>query len=1074
MKKSILSLAIASTISMGAHAAVEDLLITEMTQSADGSVGAVEITNTHATDSFTFTDDVAAYQRSSGKYDNELLNAEAKPLLTGQTLAAGASLVIVNSRSTDEFQNAIAAKGATVVVSTYDSSNKYNNLYLNSDDGFFLKNGDDVIDRVGLKDDNSKWAPNTTLRRKLAADGSAPAQAATYDASLWQNIMPMRLDTLGQPNLPAADAEDIMDIFTCPSDKSELTSIGAIQGTGFVSPYAGEKVAVEGVITAKVSVPETGFYLRDLSSNNDNDPMTSDGIFVKSGAAKDLQVGQTICMGSEVTEFDGQTQLTADTAFSWNVTDTNITPTSVTDIVVLPEDNGSFDKTLERYEGMLVKLTEDLDPNTDGYQDMRISRSFSYNYLPSPHGRNNMVAAYTRPNVQPNHLYVAGSPESKAAAAENDDFRLVIESAEVARNNELSYYAGFNSDPHANYIRIDDSVIGMEGVISQYKTALDNATGEYEQDYSLTVTNQLTSDNFIHNLPRTKSPALGQEVEKDHFAIRVASQNLFNFFNSPFGGDNNNFGQSRGAETYDEFIHQRTKLVEAIRSLDADVLALMEMENNGFGENSAIAEMVNQVNIKYVDERARDYNGPTSTENRYVFVGFDHNGNQILDELDAIGADAIATGIMYRPSKMSIERTRVLPMPQQKAPTIVNDNGEVIKDQYDEILENGQNYHRDALIVTFVVNQTGKRLTLAVNHLKSKGSTCFEDWQGVEFGDATEWNNREAPDLDRQGSCSEFRVAGAVHLGEEMEEVPGDKIILGDLNAYGKEDPLLVLTENPRNKTLVTASHTFVGTKPQFNESGAPATITKTYGYVDIVGKYFEKKDKTPWSFSFNDEVGSLDHILISPSLEDRVIDATDWHINAAESNLYDYKNQYKGTIDGNGAHKFYKDDIYRSSDHDPALITLSYMPGEADPGHALVLPKLRKLAKVPYQVPVAADALKGDVATIKLSPADDEANLDLRQLVEPNVVLTEDGQALVTFEVFGAPSARYNATVALERDGKVVAGSSKTLKIDITSRDSLVADIVEEEGDGSGGSTGFISMLSLFGLAALRRRLRK
>ncbi|TKB48125.1 ExeM/NucH family extracellular endonuclease [Ferrimonas sediminicola] len=1061
MKKSILSLAIASTISIGAHAGVEDLLITEMTQKDyAGDAGSVEITNTHATDAFTFNDDTKAFLRGNGKYNNELKKDDGTPLLSGVTIEAGSSLVILNKDASDAHKQAVIDNGGTFVIGTGDPNTSYSDFYMSGNDGFYLKNGDTVIDRVGGENDTSVWAADTTLVRRFDADGNVPAPSASFDASQWEETSPLTTATLGKPNYAEAYVP-----FVCEN----LTNIGAIQGTGFTSPLVGQDVAVEGVVTAVVSVPNKGFYIRDLQS--DNDPLTSDGIFVKSGSADSQLVGRTVCLGSTVAEFDGQTQLAAD---KWEVRNSNFTDTAATTVEILASDEGSFDKTLERYEGMLVSLPADLDPLTEGNQDMRVSRSFSYNYLPSPNGRNNLVVAYTRPNVQPNHLHVAGSPESKAAAEQNDDYRLVIESAEVSRNNELPYYPAFNSDPHTNYIRIDDSVVGMEGVISQYKTALDNATGEYEQDYSLTVTNELTSDNFIHNLPRTKSPALGQEVEKDHFAIRVASQNLFNFFNSPFGGDNNNFGQSRGAETHDEFIHQRTKLVEAIRSLDADVLALMEMENNGFGENSAIAEMVNQVNIEYVDERARDYNGPTSTENRYVFVGFDHNGNQILDELDAIGADAIATGIMYRPSKMSIERTRVLPMPQQKAPTIVNDNGEVIKDQYDEILENGQNYHRDALIVTFVVNQTGKRLTLAVNHFKSKGSTCWEDWQGVEFGDATEWNNREAPDLDRQGSCAEFRVAGAVHLGEEMEEVPGDKIILGDLNAYGKEDPLLVLTENPRNKTLVTASHTFIGSKPQFNESGSFATITKTYGYVDIVGKYFDKKEKTPWSFSFNDEVGSLDHILISPTLEDRVIDATDWHINAAESNLYDYKNQYKGTIDGSGAHKFYKNDIYRSSDHDPALITLSYMPGEADPGHALVLPKLRKLAKVPYQVPVAAGALKGDVATIKLNPDDDEANLDLRQMVEPNVVLTEDGQALVTFEVFGAPSARYNATVALERDGKVVAGSSKTLKIDITSRDSLVADIVEEEADGSGGSTGFISMLSLFGLAALRRRFRK
>ncbi|MGS0730655.1 GlyGly-CTERM sorting domain-containing protein, partial [Shewanella sp. 0m-11] len=75
--------------------------------------------------------------------------------------------------------------------------------------------------------------------------------------------------------------------------------------------------------------------------------------------------------------------------------------------------------------------------------------------------------------------------------------------------------------------------------------------------------------------------------------------------------------------------------------------------------------------------------------------------------------------------------------------------------------------------------------------------------------------------------------------------------------------------------------------------------------------------------------------------------------------------------------------------------------------------------------------------------------------------------------------SAIYNVSVSLQRDGKLVAGSEQSFLAKVSNRDSLIADIVEEEsdntgGDGSAGSTGFISLLSLFGLAAMRRRLRK
>ncbi|MGB0895072.1 MAG: ExeM/NucH family extracellular endonuclease [Parashewanella sp.] len=1088
MKKSFLSLAIASTISMGAFAGVEDLLITEMTQKDKaGNVGSVEITNTHATESFTFTDATKAVLRANGRFNNTLQKADGTLLLTGVELAPGKSVVIINKSATNEFKKSITDNGGTFVVG--EGKAKFTDFFLSGNDGFYLTHDNAVIDRVGEASDGSVWAKDTTLVRRFAEGEKVPAASANFDPALWEATSPLTTATLGRVNYA-----EYIEPFVCEN----LTKISAIQGTGFTSPLVGKKVAVEGIVTAVVSIPYKGFYLRDAQV--DGNPETSDGIFVKSGKANASMIGHTVCLGSEVTEAEGQTTLSAS---RWEVKSTNVIPTQPTDIQVIASDNGSFDKTLERYEGMLVNLPKDIDPEVEGNQDMRITRSFSYNFLQNSHRRNNMVAAYKRPNLQPNHLHEAGSPESKAAYDQNNDYRLVIESATRSNGRELPYYPDFNSDdagkgPHVNYIRIDDSLINAQGVISQYETELIPGTEpkKYDQDYSLTITNKLTSDNFIHNLPRTKKPDLKDDVTGDDFAIRVSSQNLFNFFNSPFGGDNNRFGQSRGADSHDEYLNQRAKLVEIIRAQDADVMALMEIENNGFGDDSAIAEIVNQVNVLYVDERARDFNGPTSTENRYVFVGFDNNGNQRLDKLDAIGADAIATGIIYRPSKLSIERTRVIKMPQQKAPTIVNDNGEVIKDQNNEILENGQNYHRDALVVTFIVNQTGKRLTLAVNHLKSKGSTCWEEWQGVKFGTETKWNNRTAPDLDYQGSCAEFRVAGAVHLGEEMEDIPGDKIILGDLNAYGKEDPILVLTENPRNKTIVTASHTFLGPKPQFNEDGSPATITKTYGYIDIVSEKFKEKGKTPWSYSFSDEIGSLDHILVSPSLKDRVIDATDWHVNAAETGLYDYQTRFKGpkniaTDIGTLSHKFYKNDIYRASDHDPALISLSYKPGDADKDVPLKLPKLRKLARVPYQIPTTtvegkqkSIAKDGDVAVITMKPADDKQRLDLTQMVLPNVVISEDETTketptLVNFEVFGAPSAIYDVTVSIKRDGKVLEGSTQSFQANVSSRDSLIADIVKEEsdhtgGNGKAGSAGFIGLLSLFGLAAMRRRLQK
>ncbi|GAA4872938.1 ExeM/NucH family extracellular endonuclease [Ferrimonas pelagia] len=1047
MKIKTLSLVICSVISTGVLAGVDDLLITELTQKNwEASVGAVEITNTHATEDFTFTDDINAFIHSNGKYENELKNSDGNPLLSGVTIPAGQSLVILNTDASAEFKSTIESHGGQLIIGTGSGvSGAYDNFYLDGNDGFYLTHNGTVIDRVGAQGDTSVWAMDTTLRRRVTEAGETPAQSPTFDATQWQDINPLDASGLGSPEL--APEYEAPDAFVC----EPTHIIGEIQGEGHVSPVVGQTVIIEGVVTASGRYPSQGFYIRDLVP--DGNPLTSDGIFVYTPDNTSDLVGKTVCMESKVSEFYGQTQLSPET---WEITDENYTATQAVDIEILESDNGLFSNTLERYEGMLVRLPEDINPLQDGAQTMRVTKTFSFNY---DSYRNNMTLSYLRPNMQPNQLNVAGSPEAQAAMDQNDDYRLIIESPQKADDGIIPYFPDFNADPANNYVRIDDSVVGMEGVI-----------GYAYGDYALMVTNELKSHNFIHNIKRTESPTLNVTAPEDHFTIKVGAQNLFNYFNSPFGGDQNNFGQNRGADTHQEFAQQKSKLVEAIRKLDADALTLMEIENNGFGLRSAIADLVNEVNVYYTEERPDRADWPTSTENRYAFVGFDHNGNGVLDELDHIGYDAIATGIIYRPSKLSIERTRVITMPQQRAPSIVNDNNEIIKDGRGEALEDGQNYNRDALVVTFIVNQTGKRLTLAVNHLKSKGSTCWEDWQGVEFGDALVWTDDPA-DLDKQGSCAEFRVAAAVHLGEEMAKIDGDKVLIGDLNSYAQEDPMLVLTENPRNKTLTTASHTYIGHKPQFNLDGSPVEISHSYGYVDVLALKAEERGELPWSYSYNDEVGSLDHVLVTPGMVDRVIDAGDWHINAAESSLYDYNDEYKGgTTDTDN--RFYQPDQFRSSDHDPAIMSLSYLPGETDPGKELRLPVWRKLLTMPYLIPDSVESQVGDVAHVGFKPAHDDDQLDLSQLVLPNVVIRQAGQSLVQMEVFGAPDAAYDVSLELRRDGTVVPGSQRTVRVRVQQRDTLVPTLVEERPDGTGGSTGLLSLLGLLGLACARRRL--
>jgi 5'-nucleotidase len=70
------------------------------------------------------------------------------------------------------------------------------------------------------------------------------------------------------------------------------------------------------------------------------------------------------------------------------------------------------------------------------------------------------------------------------------------------------------------------------------------------------------------NLRADAPPEVGGDV-------KLASFNVFNYFTTLSSVNSG----ARGAETQEEFDIQKSKIVAAINGLDADVVALMEIEN---------------------------------------------------------------------------------------------------------------------------------------------------------------------------------------------------------------------------------------------------------------------------------------------------------------------------------------------------------------------------------------------------------------------------------------------------------------------------------------------------------------
>lgn len=621
-------------------------------------------------------------------------------------------------------------------------------------------------------------------------------------------------------------------------------AIGQVQGQGDSSPYQNQQVTVQGVLSATSQQLLPGFV---ITGDSDQDPATSDALFIAAPAPAPL--GSLLCISGTVTEVGGQTQLT---------------PSQVQVLKnegALPQPSPlhlasgqSLAQALEAHEGMRITLSKD--------SNLYITRTFSYDYGGR---RNNLVLSHGGPLVAPTEHYPAGSDQAKAQALANSQNRLVLESDLAPAPGTLPYYPDFAAKDH--YLRVGDRLSGLSGTVLQ-------SHGQYR----LLVDGALTQAQVEHTQDRSAAPALAKAGN-----LKVASFNVLNYFNSAVGGDANPTGQNRGAKSAEDFALQRTKIVSAMTAIDADLFGLMEIENNGFGEGSALKDLVSHLNAVQGNPALH-----------YDYVRTDA-GN--------IGEDAITVAILYRPARLALDgKAKVLAMPHQQGQAQGPDGRSLT-------VFAGQRASLAQGFTRINGSQRSAPFTLVVNHFKSKGSPCIEDYP--------HYSRANPP--HGQGHCNALRVSAAQVLGQALPEFTSPVLAIGDFNAYSQEDPLLALTTG--GKPLATASHALVGQRPLPQQS-----LDKGFGLVDL-NRHF---DSPGYSYSYDGEQGSLDHALASPALLDKVVAVSDWHINAAESPLFEYPRTHTGDLAKDQG-------PYRSSDHDPVVIALN-LPVQAQGGAGLPL----------------------------------------------------------------------------------------------------------------------------------------
>jgi hypothetical protein len=115
-------------------------------------------------------------------------------------------------------------------------------------------------------------------------------------------------DTVGEPNetlnvslwnpTGAVSIADANGVGTIVNDDPVQAAIFQIQGESHVSPLDGQRVTTGGIVTA---VTTNGFYLQD--ETGDGNARTSDGIFVLTGSAPTVAVGDKLALSGRVGEF---------------------------------------------------------------------------------------------------------------------------------------------------------------------------------------------------------------------------------------------------------------------------------------------------------------------------------------------------------------------------------------------------------------------------------------------------------------------------------------------------------------------------------------------------------------------------------------------------------------------------------------------------------------------------------------------------------------------------------------------------------------------------------------------------
>ena len=192
------------------------------------------------------------------------------------------------------------------------------------------------------------------------------------------------------------------------------------------------------------------------------------------------------------------------------------------------------------------------------------------------------------------------------------------------------------------------------------------------------------------------------------------------------------------------------------------------------------------------------------------------------------------------------------------------------------------------MVQGFILIENNERFIYSINHFKAKS------------GSGT---GKNADQGDGQGTFNYNRVQEAQSVLQVMEGYQNyyednDVLIMGDLNAYAKEDPIRKFTDA---------------------------------GMYDL-HRYFHADSS--YSYVYGEQAGYLDHAIANNALINQVTGMGAWHVNSDESDEYTYDKSNDQTV-------------FRYSDHDPVLVGLRLDSTKSIKRHEEELISLVQIANV-------------------------------------------------------------------------------------------------------------------------------